>query len=88
MSVQALSWVLNESESTLGSRLVLLSIANHADAKGMNSWPNVATIAQEARVSERQTQRCIKQLEKLGELAVEKGAGYNGSHRFRLLGMG
>ena len=88
MSVQAMSWVLNESKSTLGSRLVLLSIANHADAKGMNSWPNIPTIAGESLMSERQAQRCIKQLEKSGELVVERGAGYNGSHRFRLPLMG
>lgn len=83
-----MSWVLNESEATLGSRLVLLSIANHADAKGMNSWPAIPTIAQEARVSERQAQRCIKTLEDLGELKVERGGGYAGSHRFVLIGMG
>lgn len=88
MSVQALSWVLNESKATLGSRLVLLSIANHADAKGFNSWPSIPVIAQEARVSQRQAQRCIKQLEVSGELEVERGGGYSGSHRFRLLGMG
>jgi hypothetical protein len=87
MSVQALSWVLNESKATLGSRLVLLSIANHADAKGLNSWPSVSVIAKEAHLSYRQAQRCINSLEKLGELEVERGGGFNGSHRFRLVGM-
>lgn len=85
MSVQAMSWVLNESKATLGSRLVLLSIANHADAKGMNSWPKIKVIAEESRLSERQAQRCIRQLEKLGELEAKRGAGFEGSHRFRIV---
>ena len=84
MSVQALSWVLNKSKSTLGSRLVLLSIANFADENGMNSWPKVPVIAQQARVSERQVQNCFKNLERLGELVIKRGEGYNGSHRFEL----
>jgi Helix-turn-helix domain len=88
MSVQALSWVLNKSKSSLGSRLVMLSIANHADADGMNSWPSITVIARESRVSQRQAQRCINSLEKLGELEIERGAGYKGSHRFRIVGMG
>lgn len=83
-----MSWVLNESMATLGSRLVLLSIANHADAKGMNSWPKIKVLAEESRLSERQAQRCIRQLEKLGEIEVQRGAGYEGSHRFRLVHMG
>jgi hypothetical protein len=84
VSVQALSWVLNESRATLGSRLVLLSIANYADEKGMNSWPKVPVIAKQARISERQVQNCFKTLECLGELVIKRGEGYNGSHRFEL----
>lgn len=87
MSVQALSWVLNESKATLGSRLVLLSIANHADAKGMNSWPAVPVIAEEARISERQVQNCLRNLERLGELKIIRGEGYKGSHRFEVVKM-
>lgn len=87
MSVQAMSWVLNESSSTLGSRLVLLSIANHADAKGMNSWPSIPTIACESHVSERQVQRCLRELERIGELQIDRGEGYKGSHRYQLIRM-
>ena len=33
MSVQAMSWVLDHSESELASRIVLLAIANHCYAE-------------------------------------------------------
>ena len=84
MSIQAMSWVLNESKSTLGSRLVLLSIANHADDKGMNAWPSIPVIARQARLTERQAQNCIKKLERSGELQIARGEGYRGSHRYTM----
>jgi hypothetical protein len=70
MSVQAMSWVLDHSDAELGSRLVLLSIANHCDADGRNAWPSQARIAAEAHVSERTVRRCVENLVDLGELTV------------------
>ena len=83
-----MAWVLNKSKATLGSRLVLLSIANHADATGMNSWPSIPIIAKESKLSERQAQNCIKNLERIGELNIERGEGYKGSHRYTLVKLG
>lgn len=55
MSVQALAWVLERESSTTGSdRLVLLSLANHAnDAR--EAWPSIDTIMREAGIRRRQT---------------------------------
>lgn len=82
MSIQAIAWVLEESKATLASRLVLLSIANHADPRGVSSWPSVPLLARESRITERQVQRCIKILEESGELLIHRGMGDGRRHLF------
>jgi hypothetical protein len=59
MSWQATVWVLEHSESRLGDRCVLLSIANHCNREGSDSHPSLGTIAHEARVSVRNAQRSV-----------------------------
>jgi Helix-turn-helix domain len=85
MSVQAIAWVLESSTSRLAARLVLLSIANHANATGDNAWPSIPRIAGEAHLSERQAQRAIKELCTLGELIVYLGAGPSRSNVYRVV---
>ena len=70
MSVQAMSWVLDHSQAELGPRLVLLSIANHANKLGRNAFPNIDTIAEEARVDRATVYRAIAKLVALGELEM------------------
>lgn len=73
MSVQAMSWVFDFSESRLGARLVLLAIANHVSNDTGESWPSIETISKEARVDETNVRRNIAELVRLGELEVESG---------------
>lgn len=68
MSVHVLSWVLRSSEETLGRRLVLIVLADHAHDDGSEAWPSVETIAREARLSTRQVQRCLRDLEAAGSI--------------------
>lgn len=70
MSVQALSAVLDHSQSRLSARLVLIAIANHANELGENSFPNLETLGKEAGLSERQVIRAVRRLEEIGELSV------------------
>jgi hypothetical protein len=56
-------------------KLVLLVIADHADDDGGNAYPSVARIARRASISERQTQRVIRQLCDEGFLIVEDRLG-------------
>lgn len=72
MSIQAVAWVLEHSEATLADRLVLIAIANHADARGWNAWPSVPIIAREARVGRSTVYRAIEALEASGELTVQR----------------
>ncbi len=79
-----MAWVLEESESRLGARHVLISIANHAKADGTGAWPSIATIAHESRLSEREVQLAIPKLEALGELRVDRGVGPKGTHLYSM----
>ncbi len=71
LSVHVVSWVLKHSEEKLGNRLVLLVLADYADSEGLNAFPAVATIATEARLSERQTRYCLRALEQSGAIVNE-----------------
>jgi hypothetical protein len=72
VSVQAMSWVLDYSPAQRGDRLVLISLANHADRDGANAFPTVPTIARESgALSERSVQYALISLEQ----------GYEGSGR-------
>jgi hypothetical protein len=84
VTVHVTSWVLRNSRATLGSRLVLLVLADYADEDGGSCWPSVATIARESLLSERQVQYCLRHLEQLGEIEVAKGGGRR-SNRYRVL---
>jgi hypothetical protein len=68
VSIEAMTWVLGYSEETLGRRLVLLALANYAHRDGTNAFPAVATLAQDARMSERQVQRALRGMESDGSI--------------------
>ena len=81
MAIEIIAQVLEYSQSRLASRLVLLAIANYADENG-NAYPSIATIAKKAMIGERQVRRCLRQLELLGELSVEKEASQYGTNLY------
>jgi hypothetical protein len=84
VSWQAVTWVLECSHAELGARLVLLSIASHANREGRHSWPSVETICIEARLTRREVQYCLRDLELLGELATIRGGGRGKSNSYEL----
>jgi Helix-turn-helix domain len=84
MSWQAVTWVLEESESTLGSRLVLLSIASHANREGKSAFPSLDTIAKETLLCRREVVYCVQALEELGELRVHRGIGRGNPNNYQL----
>jgi hypothetical protein len=51
VSVAAMTWVLKNSEAQLGAMLVMIAIADEADAEGRKVWPSVARIAHHSRLS-------------------------------------
>ena len=85
MSVQATAWVLRNSRATLGTRLVILALADYADERGGSCWPSVKTICQETLLSERQVQYALRALEQMGEIVVEQKGGGRRSTKYRLI---
>lgn len=73
MSVEAMAIVLHHSKAKLGTKLILLGIANH-DGDG-GAWPSIETLARYANCTIRYAREQIRELEELGELAVELQAG-------------
>lgn len=67
MSVEAISWVLNEAPD-VPAQLVstLIGIANHATPDGRNAYPSQARLATYTRKSERQVRRDLGELAKRG----------------------
>jgi hypothetical protein len=67
VSIQAVGWVLDHEKTTTGSdRLVLISLANHANAS-FESWPRIETIAAETNVARvRTVQDALTRLERAG----------------------
>jgi Helix-turn-helix domain len=72
ISVKAVEWVLNFSQSTGNSRNVLIAIAVSCDHDGV-CWPGLNELERRANISRPAVLRAIKELETLGELAVERG---------------
>jgi len=93
MSVQAISWVIEQSKHKGNSFVVLLMIANHARSDGTGAWPSIKTLAKEARISERTVQYTIKRLCRTSrsikpELYCEKGKGPHGTNLYTISKMG
>lgn len=65
MSVQAVGWVM-EQPVPPAAKLVLVSIANHADRVGRNAWPSQESIAIESTMGERTVRRHVLWLEEHG----------------------
>jgi len=63
MSIEVMSWVLNNSPVRGTDKIILLGLANHCDADGHNAYPSVARLARYANVSERAVQQSLRNLE-------------------------
>lgn len=83
MSIQAMTWVIDNSQQTGLGFVALLMIANHANAEGHQSFPSMKTLAKECRTSLRSVQRTILKLERSGELKVDRSSG-RVSHSYSL----
>jgi DNA-binding transcriptional ArsR family regulator len=70
-------------ETTLptAEKMVLLVIADHANANGTNSWPGVETIARKSSMTPRSVQRHIRNLEERGLIVTKRQQGGNENTR-------
>ncbi len=84
MSVQAMTWVIENSAQKGSNLLCLLMIANYADKKNAVCWPSIDLLASDCRLSRRQVIRIVQDLAESGEVVVEWGSGPYGTHRFTM----
>ena len=83
VSVSVMTRVWASSRASKGQLLVLLAIADFADDDG-RAWPSVCTLAKKARLSERETQYVLRQLEEMGELRVLHNEGPKGCNLYQI----
>jgi Helix-turn-helix domain len=83
MSIEVTNAVWKHSRQKSGTLLVLLALADYTNSEGI-AWPAVSTLAGKARMSERNVQRCVRALQKAGELEVRQNQGRKGSNIYRI----
>ncbi|GBD22997.1 hypothetical protein HRbin29_00647 [bacterium HR29] len=79
----ALRAILDAPDLTANQRLVLVALLRFADERG-ECFPAVATLASRTGLSERTVQRTLRELEKLGLVAVEERRGRTRTSTYRL----
>lgn len=84
MSIAALSYVWANSRMEGGTLLTLLALADYADDQGY-SFPAISTLARKARLSERQTQRVLRELVEAGEIRILRNEGRAGSNLYQIV---
>lgn len=72
VSYQATGWILEFSQSTLGARLVLHSLAYHMNNDTGLCYPSLDTIARECHMTKAGVIQAIDRLEESGEIAVDR----------------
>jgi hypothetical protein len=91
MSIQAVAWALEQDfsyttpkgrqTSAHGAKLVLISLANHADHVSGHCWPSAPTIARESSCSVRSVYRLVAALERNGFIDVRRVKGSDNKQR-------
>ncbi len=83
MSIELTSAVWKHSRQKSGGLLVLLALADYANADGI-AWPAVPTLARKARMSRRNLQRWLSTVERDGELRILRNQGRRGTNIYRI----
>lgn len=81
MSIQAVAWALELDIPDMGAKLVLVSLANHADLKTGECFPTIETLTKEASASASTVRRKIATLTTWG--LVEKAEAFTPEGRQR-----
>ena len=85
MSVEIMTRVWKHSKAKGGNLLILLAMADFSNDDGY-AWPAMSTLAKKGRMTERNAQFCVRDLEKkLMELRVIRGQGPHGTNLFQLI---
>lgn len=77
MSNAALNWAWGQTAPTSTAKLVLVALADHANADG-ECWPSMGSVAELAQCSTRQVARCVESLEASGLVSRKRRRGKSG----------
>ena len=88
MSFQAMAWAIEQRTGSSAAKLVLLMLANYANAEDASCFPSIARLSEECEIGERTAQRAISALEEAG--FIEKSTrnrsnGSQSSNRYHLI---
>lgn len=83
MSIKLMSLVWEDPDFDPYERLVMLSLADHANDDGL-CYPSIARLCQRTGMKERGVQTVIKRLVEKGRITVTRGAGKRGSNLFTI----
>jgi len=83
VSWQATAWAVRQATGSPSRKLILLTLANYADASGV-AFPGQDTLAKDTEQSVDTVQRQLKQLADLGLIRIEKRTQFKGRWAGRL----
>jgi hypothetical protein len=84
VSIKVMTAVWEHSSQKEGALLVLLALADCAHDDGTMAFPSVKTLAEKARMSERNARYCLRNLEQSGEI-VREGRHRSGTTVYRIV---
>lgn len=85
MSIRIMAQVWDGADLQGNKLLLLLALADHANEQGV-CWPKVETLAEKARLSVRQTQRYLAELEDAGYIRRDTKGGRGNHAIYHVLG--
>lgn len=80
MSIEALNWAWEQPVAKAATKLVLLSLADHANSDG-ECWPSMKRIAERSDISPRHVSRAIEELVELGLIEKANRRRHGGQYR-------
>jgi Helix-turn-helix domain len=84
MSYRVVEAILAQKEPKAASRMVLVVLAECANAKG-GCWPSMRTIAARSGLSLRHAKRIIHGLQQAGHIEIQAGTGRTHPNKYRIL---
>ncbi|MBB2697683.1 UNVERIFIED_ORG: hypothetical protein GGI66_002343 [Rhizobium esperanzae] len=83
MSIKVMSIVWSRAPVQSGDLLMLLALADNADDNGI-AFPSVTYLASKARMSPRNVQLCLRNLERSGFIQIVPRGGPSGANKYRV----
>jgi len=81
VSIKVMTEVWASSAATGTKRLMMLALADHANEEGC-CFPGIASLALKCRITERNAQLVLRELEESGELITELGTGRRNTNQY------